>query len=198
MRHTAAGFGLVEIILLVAVSILIGAAGWAVTSHHSKIFSGSTKTYTDPARVYQVSYPARWSVEQRAVDNSGKPPYNVDNNEPHFSPNDGVHTPCNTVSSGACPVNTIDLSALKVSNANDVLKEGWYPVKKETINGYQAYFTQKKYDKTVWDNYFVFHNGVLLDFSFFVVHADGFGDITNDTQHTDAYMNLVHTVKFLN
>ncbi len=91
----------------------------------------------------------------------------------------------------------MDVKAAKAKKADDILKLGWYPVKKETINGYDAYYKQDSFGKSVTDHYFVFHKGVLLEFSFRPISADGFGDITKDSQYTANFVSLVYTVKFL-
>jgi hypothetical protein len=202
VRRNSAGFSLVEVIILISIVIAVGIVGWTVKSHREQQTSaksyvaGPTKTYTDAAHVYQVRYPAKWTVDHHPAGESDKP--NVDPDEPIFLPDDGVKLPCNAAGGCGNNVNPIRVSAIKVGSADDVLKNGWYPVKKETINGYQAYFKQNKYGKLLVDDYFVFHKGVLLDFSFRPVSVDGFRIVTQDTQHTAAYQALVHTVKFLN
>jgi hypothetical protein len=196
MIRSQKGFSAIEGLIIVFVAGLIGVAAglvWHSHYHSHTLTNTKQKTYTDAAGTYRLQYPATWTINQVA---SGDPT-DLDQSNPEFLPDKGPELPCNAVSCGPHHVAGMDVKAVKVKKADDILKLGWYPVKNETINGYQSYFKQESPSKAVTDYYFVFHNGVLLEFSFSPISADGFGDTTNNSQQTPSFVAIIHTVKFL-
>ncbi len=113
---------------------------------------------------------------------------------PTFIPSNPTIPSCNTA--GGCSqdsANGFVVSSYKQSNPDSVFKSGWSPMKKEIINGYTAYY---KKSFGIMDNFFVVHDGYLLDFSFMEKNPGAFNSF-DDSRHVPSFNSLVHTIKFL-
>jgi type II secretory pathway pseudopilin PulG len=194
-----AGFSVVEALIILVIVAVISAVGlgvWRAHTHRTEMTgdqkSADSKTFTDAAGIYRLTYPSNWRVVMKPSDNNMGTA--TDSTFPTFIPNDATPLPCNAA--GGCGpdhYNGFSVSSYRQSDPDSVFKAGWLPMKKETINGYTAYYKQSF---GMRDDYFVIHDDYLLDFSFMEKSAGGLGSF-EDSRHADSFSSLVHTIKFL-
>jgi cytoskeletal protein RodZ len=218
------GFGGIEALLIIVVIFLLGLAGWYIyhvnhrttttnTTNNSKT-SGSaptqpqtaSRTYTDNAKVYSVSYPEDWTVSQQSFgDNIPATP--LDTKVVKFTPNDAPDI--STVkSSGVAQQNSVSIFAFKSSDTKSLL-DSWITGDKQStpqnmsINDYSATYQQSSSTTAPTytdDVYAITHNNETLVFTFREKQGtDGTGTPAfNATNTVPAFMALVKSVKFLN
>lgn len=184
------GFAGIEVVIAV---IVVLAAGTFALWHYWPSFQPH-KTYTDAARVYQLSYLAQWRLDYQDSDSSiGKA---VDSTDPRFYPNDGEQLSCNAVGCGG-NVNGVSVSAYyHVFSASWLRQNGWDPLNVLHINGYQAYQSETPGGLDV---YFIEHNGVTVELDFKVKRVEPYNGLTtfDDSRHKSSFDALVHSIKFL-
>jgi len=188
-KNYQGGFAGIEVVI--AVVVLLAAGAFALW--HYRQSTQPHTTYTDAAHVYQLSYPAKWSLDYQESDSSiGKA---VDPTDPRFYPNDGEQLPCNAAGGcGGHHVNEISVSAYyHVFSESWLRQNGWDPLHVLDINGYQAYQSETP---SGLDVYFIEHNGVTVELDF-RIKQDNRLNTFNDVGHKSSFDALARSIKFL-
>jgi hypothetical protein len=218
------GFGAIAALLIVVVIIVIGLVGWLVyrnqhqttpanavaaaktASTSSQTTTQSTKTYTDPGKLYSVSYPGTWTTTSSRI--------NADSAIALADPNLSLLVPVNappTSTQSASP-NGVDIIAFSTSDTQAALTQRTFgdnkPTPKSlTVNGYSALYQQdiaanpKQLPTYTDDQYAITHDGVTLVFEFREKQGSNAASSSftfNVTSTVPAFTAIVQSVKFLN
>ena len=172
--------------------------------------ASNTKTYTDPSKIYSVSYPSSWIVYQASGQGAQTPAPVIDKQAVTFTPPDSPKI-------GPNESNAIDISAYQSSDASAILKfnqsgNSNTSPQSLTINGYPALYQQfiesgSSSSTTYTDDWYVVtHNGVTIAFWFrdkqdavtYPATPQNNTPAFDDSSIVPAFTTFVKSVKFLN
>lgn len=226
LKNDQKGFSAVEAVMLVVIVALIGTVGWMVyknqhktavtttTTQPTQTSSSSasrqpvsnTTTYTDSSKLFTISYPTSWAVDESAI--NAETPYPLANKKRvELTP------PNSPKSSDGVTPNAAFVIAFKTNDTQGVLSNNSFgdkqiSVQNLTINGYKALYNQDistgatQSPTYTEDRYAVTNNGITLLFSFREKQGayEGVSSVPSfDTANTvPDFTALVKSVKFLN
>lgn len=223
LKNNQKGFSAIEAIMLVVIVALIGAVGWMVykdrhkttvtttTTQPTKTSStptsqqptANTTTYTDSSKLFTISYPTSWAVDESAI--NAETPYPLANKK-----RVKLTPPNSPKSSDGVTPNAVFVIAFKTSDIQGVLSHNSFGDKQTstqslTINGYQALYNQDistgatESPTYTEDQYVVTNNGATLLVTFREKEGSYNSVPAFDVTSTvPDFTALVKSVKFLN